>query len=35
MELIKVTDKKTRKEFINVAKIIYKNDDTWVYPSLI
>ena len=32
MELIKVTDKKTRKEFIKVAKIIYKNDDTWVCP---
>ncbi len=32
MELIKVTDKKTRKEFIKVAKIIYKNDDIWVCP---
>jgi hypothetical protein len=32
MELIKVDNKKNRKEFINVAKIIYKNNDTWVCP---
>jgi len=32
MNVKKVIDKKGRKEFIQVAKIIYKNDATWVCP---
>lgn len=32
MKLIQVKDKKSRKEFINVAKIIYKDDPVWVCP---
>ncbi len=32
MEIYKVTDKKGKKDFINVAKIIYKNDPVWVCP---
>tara|TARA_Y100001954_G_scaffold219103_1_gene252915 strand:+ start:464 stop:1756 length:1293 start_codon:yes stop_codon:yes gene_type:complete len=32
MQLIEVTDKKTRKDFLDVARIIYKNDKTWVCP---
>ncbi len=32
MNLTKVTDKKGRKEFIEAAKIIYKNNTTWVCP---
>ena len=32
MELIKVDNKKSRKEFTKVAKIIYKDNDTWVCP---
>ena len=32
MIITKVSNKKTRKEFIKVAKIIYKNDKVWVCP---
>ena len=32
MKIAKVIDKKTRKEFIKTAKVIYKNDPTWVCP---
>jgi hypothetical protein len=32
MNLIKVSDKKTRKMFLDTARIIYKNDTTWVCP---
>ncbi len=32
MNVVKVIDKKGRKEFIQVAKIIYKNDATWICP---
>ena len=32
MKLIQVKDKKSRKEFINVAKIIYRDDPVWVCP---
>ncbi len=30
MKLIEVTDRKTRKEFLQVPKILYKNDPFWV-----
>lgn len=32
MNLIKVSDRKTRKMFLDTARIIYKNDKTWVCP---
>ena len=32
MNLIKVTDKKHRQEFLEVPKILYKNDPIWVCP---
>ena len=32
MNITKVTNKKTRNEFTKAAKIIYKNDATWVCP---
>ncbi len=32
MKLIEVTDKKTRKQFLDVAKHLYKDDDNWVCP---
>ncbi len=32
MKIIKVLDKKSNKEFIQVAKLIYKNDPIWVCP---
>ena len=32
MNLIKVTDRKTEKMFLDTARIIYKNDNTWVCP---
>lgn len=32
MNISKVVDKKEKKEFLEVAKIIYKNDNTWVCP---
>ncbi len=32
MEAIEVTDKSTRKQFLKVPKILYKNDPNWVCP---
>jgi len=32
MKIIRVNDRKTRKQFLSVAKIIYKNDKIWVCP---
>ena len=32
MDCIEVTDKKTRKEFLRVPKIIYKKDPNWTCP---
>ena len=32
MILLEVSNKKNRQEFIDVAKIIYKDNDTWVCP---
>ncbi|RLD33656.1 MAG: GNAT family N-acetyltransferase [Bacteroidetes bacterium] len=32
MKLIEVNDKKSRKQFLDVAREIYKNDDNWVCP---
>jgi len=32
MNLIKVSDRKTRKMFLDTARVIYKNDKTWVCP---
>jgi hypothetical protein len=32
MKIIEVNDKQTAKEFLEVAKIIYKNDNVWVCP---
>jgi len=32
MTIIRVNNRKTKKEFIEVAKIIYKNDDIWICP---
>ncbi|MEA3494802.1 MAG: GNAT family N-acetyltransferase [Bacteroidota bacterium] len=32
MQLIKVNDKKSKKDFLEVARIIYKNNDIWVCP---
>jgi hypothetical protein len=32
MKIIRVTDRKTRKKFLDTAKVIYKNDKTWVCP---
>jgi GNAT superfamily N-acetyltransferase len=32
MNIIRVADRKTRKQFLDVAKIIYKNDKVWVCP---
>jgi len=32
MVLIEVSNKKNKQEFIDVAKVIYKNNDTWVCP---
>ncbi len=32
MKLIEVTDKKTRKQFLDAAREIYRNDDNWVCP---
>ncbi|MCX6328500.1 MAG: GNAT family N-acetyltransferase [Bacteroidia bacterium] len=32
MNLIKVTDKKSEKMFLDTARVIYKNDKTWVCP---
>ena len=32
MELVKVTDRKTEKMFLDTARVIYKNDRVWVCP---
>jgi GNAT superfamily N-acetyltransferase len=32
MNITKVTDKKTRKQFLDTARLIYKNDPVWVCP---
>jgi len=32
MNLIKVSDRKTEKMFLDTARVIYKNDKTWVCP---
>jgi hypothetical protein len=32
MNIIPVSNKKTRKQFLDVARIIYKNDPVWVCP---
>ncbi len=32
MKLIEVTDRKTERMFLNTARAIYRNDDTWVCP---
>lgn len=32
MQIIRVTDRKTRKKFHDTARIVYKNDETWVCP---
>ena len=32
MNIIPVTDKRTRREFLDVARQIYRGDDTWVCP---
>jgi hypothetical protein len=32
MKIIRVTDRKTRKKFLDAAKAIYKNHKTWICP---
>ena len=32
MELVKVTDRTTENKFLDAARIIYRNDNTWVCP---
>ena len=32
MKIIRVTGRKTRKHFLDVARIIYKNDPVWICP---
>lgn len=32
MQVIRVTDKKTRRDFLRTARIIYRDDRTWVCP---
>jgi len=32
MKIIRVTDRQTRKDFLRTAKIIYRDDKTWVCP---
>lgn len=32
MRITRVTDRKTQKKFLDAAKVIYKNDNTWVAP---
>jgi GNAT superfamily N-acetyltransferase len=32
MKIIRVTDRKTRKKFLDTARVIYKNDPAWVCP---
>ncbi|MGE5419434.1 MAG: GNAT family N-acetyltransferase [Chloroflexota bacterium] len=32
MQIIRVDDRKTRKEFLDTARFLYRNDGTWVCP---
>lgn len=32
MELVKVNDRKTENRFLDAARVIYRNDETWVCP---
>lgn len=32
MQIIEVSDKNTKKEFLDAARIVYKNDNNWVCP---
>jgi hypothetical protein len=32
MKIIRVTDRKTRKQFLDAARVIYKDDPVWVCP---
>jgi hypothetical protein len=32
MKIIEVNDKKTRRQFLDVARVIYKDDKNWVCP---
>jgi GNAT superfamily N-acetyltransferase len=32
METVRVTDRKTRRDFLNAPRIIYRDDDVWVCP---
>ena len=32
MQVTRVTDRKTGNKFLNTARLIYKNDPTWVCP---
>jgi hypothetical protein len=32
MQIIRVTDRKTKKKFLDTARVIYKNDRVWVCP---
>jgi hypothetical protein len=32
MQIIPVTNAETRKDFLNVCKLIYKNDENWISP---
>lgn len=32
MKIEKVTDRKTKKQFLNAARIVYKNDPVWICP---
>jgi hypothetical protein len=32
MKIIRVNDRKTKKDFITTAKVIYKDDKTWICP---
>ncbi len=32
MRVIRITDKKTRRDFLRTARIIYRDDNTWVCP---
>jgi hypothetical protein len=32
MQIIKVTDRKTKKKFLDTARVIYKDDKAWVCP---
>jgi hypothetical protein len=32
MKLVRVTDRKTKKKFLDAARVIYKNDKIWACP---